>query len=64
MKILALPNQSRKQCILLLEMMINCASDNIGSEKTILACSAVFQDEVLNEEGEKLKRFWIRSNTV
>ena len=46
------------------DVMINCASDNIGSEKTILACGAAFQDEVVNNEGEKAKRFWIRDNNI
>jgi len=44
------------------KVTINCASDNIGSEKTILANGAVFQDEVTNSEGEKTKRFRIRNN--
>ena len=38
-------------------VLIHCAWDNIGSEKTILACGAVFQDEVVNIKGEKAKRF-------
>ena len=46
------------------DVMINCASDNIGSEKTILACGATFQDEVINDEGERAKRFWIYDNIV
>jgi len=39
------------------DVILNCASDNIASEKTMLACGAVFQDEVMNDEGEKAKRF-------
>ena len=41
------------------DVMINCASDNIGSEKTILSCGAVLYDEVVNEVGEIAKRFFI-----
>ena len=41
------------------DVMINCALDNIGSEKTILSCGAAHQDEVVNADGEKAKRFWI-----
>jgi len=44
------------------EVMINCASDNISSEKTILACGAVFQNEIMNDQGEKAKRFCICNN--
>ena len=46
------------------DVMINCASDNISSEKTILACGATFQDEVMNDKDERAKRFWIRDNIV
>jgi len=41
------------------EVMINCASDNIGSEKTILSCGAVLFDEVANATGDRAKRFLI-----
>lgn len=44
------------------DVMINCASDNIASEKTILACGAVLHEEVINDEGEKAKIFRIYNN--
>ena len=42
------------------DVMLNCASDNIGSEKTILSCGAVFHDEVVNNNGDEAKRFFIK----
>ena len=41
------------------KILITCASDNVGSEKTILANGGVFENEITNEEGELVKRFWI-----
>ena len=44
------------------DVMINCASDNTGSEKTILSCGAVLCDEVINKAGDRAKRFFIDTN--
>lgn len=41
------------------EILVTCAADNIGSMKTILANGGIFHNEILNEDGEAIKRFWI-----
>lgn len=40
------------------KVMITCSSDNIASEKTILANGGIFEKEV-NVDGEIIKRYWI-----
>jgi predicted acetyltransferase len=40
-------------------ILITCAADNTGSMKTILANGGVFENEMFNEYGELVKRFWI-----
>jgi predicted acetyltransferase len=42
------------------DVIIHCDDNNMGSEKTILACGGEFVDEVINENGEKAKRLIIR----
>jgi predicted acetyltransferase len=41
------------------KILITCAIDNIGSIKTILANGGIFENEVLNEYGALVKRFWV-----
>jgi len=41
--------------------IINCDFDNIEHEKTILACGAILQNEVVNNDGVKVKQFVIGS---
>lgn len=40
------------------KVMVTCSSDNIASEKTILANGGVFEKEV-NVNGKIIKRYWI-----
>ncbi|MDE5671335.1 MAG: GNAT family N-acetyltransferase [Eubacterium sp.] len=40
------------------KVMITCSSDNIASEKTILANGGVFEKEI-NVDGITIKRYWI-----
>ncbi len=41
------------------KVLITCNDDNIGSEKTILANGGVYESTVAEQNGKKLKRFWI-----
>lgn len=40
------------------KVMVTCSSDNIASEKTILANGGIFEKEV-DVDGEIIKRYWI-----
>ncbi|MED1722225.1 GNAT family N-acetyltransferase [Brevibacillus parabrevis] len=41
-------------------VLVVCDSHNIGSEKTILGNGGVFESEVIEEDGNVVRRFWIR----
>jgi predicted acetyltransferase len=41
------------------DILLTCAEDNIGSEKTILKHGAIYENMALNDNGENVKRFWI-----
>ncbi|MHB1454598.1 MAG: GNAT family N-acetyltransferase [Saccharofermentanales bacterium] len=41
------------------DILVTCASDNAGSERTILANGGVLDNEGPNRDGEMTKRFWI-----
>jgi predicted acetyltransferase len=43
------------------DVILTCAEDNIGSENTMRACGATYENTVINENGEKIKRFWIKN---
>lgn len=42
------------------EILLTCAEDNIGSEKMILKIGAVYENTVQKDDGQKVKRFWLR----
>ncbi|HOP12327.1 MAG TPA: GNAT family N-acetyltransferase [Oscillospiraceae bacterium] len=42
------------------DVLLTCAEDNIGSENTMRACGAVYENTITNESGERVKRFWIQ----
>lgn len=44
------------------QILVTCAADNIGSISTIVANGGIFENELLNEDGEMIKRFWIYYN--
>lgn len=46
--------QSRK----ISQILLTCYRNNIASERTILACGGMFEDEI-EDDGEILKRYWI-----
>ena len=41
-------------------VLLTCAEDNTASEKTMLKLGAVYENTLPNEDGEPVKRFWIR----
>lgn len=41
------------------KLLVTCAADNVGSIKTILINGGIFENEMFNEYGEMVKRFWI-----
>lgn len=43
------------------DILVTCASDNIGSMKTILANGGILENEIINDYGEMVKRFWINT---
>lgn len=43
------------------DVLLTCAEDNIGSENTMRACGAIYENTVINRNGEKIKRFRIRN---
>lgn len=47
------------QYLEIIKILVTCTSDNIGSIKTILTNGGIFENEILNECGEKVKKFWI-----
>lgn len=42
------------------EVLMTCDSDNIGSEKSIINNGGVLENIVIDENGKKIKRFWIK----
>jgi len=44
------------------DVLLTCAEDNIGSENTMRACGAVYENTIVNESGGRVKRFRIRNN--
>ncbi len=45
----------------IVDVILTCAEDNIGSENTKRACGAVYLNTVMNIDGEKIKRFGIKN---
>lgn len=45
------------------DILLTCDADNIGSYKTILANGGRLENEILNEDGVLVKRFWIHTKS-
>ncbi|MDO4283623.1 MAG: GNAT family N-acetyltransferase [Clostridia bacterium] len=41
------------------QVLITCNSDNIGSEKSIINNGGILENIVVDEDGNKIKRYWI-----
>jgi len=40
-------------------VLVTCDRDNLGSSRTIRACGGILENEVMEENGELLQRYWI-----
>ena len=41
------------------KVLITCNKDNIGSKKSIINNGGILENEVIDEDGEKVLRYWI-----
>ena len=41
------------------KVLITCDKDNIGSAKTIINCGGILENEILEDDGNLLQRYWI-----
>ena len=47
------------------KVLITCNKENIGSAKTIINCGGILENEILEEDGNLLQRYWIDvSNSI
>lgn len=45
------------------EVLVVCDAENVGSERTILRNGGIRDEDFVEEDGQVIKRFWIKNNS-